>query len=55
MLSWTCMTLRPAAVLSPEMMKLSGTAMLEDTEPGTAWPDELVVAAGIVLGRSAAV
>ena len=34
------------------MMKLSGTAMLEDTVPGMDWPDVLVVVAGIGMGRS---
>ena len=32
------MTLTPAAVLSPWMMKLSGTTMLEETVPGMGWP-----------------
>ena len=47
------MTLAPAAVLSPSMMKLSGTTMLEETEPGMGWPVVVVwVDDGIVLGRS---
>ena len=32
------MMLLPAAVLSPSMMKLSGTTMLEDTLPSVVWP-----------------
>ena len=45
------MTLSPAAVLSPSMMKLSGTTMLEDTVPGMAWPVVLVVDARDRLGQ----
>ena len=55
-MSWTCMTLCPAAVLSPSMMKLSGTTMLEETVPGMGVPVVSVWVDGrIVLGRSAAV
>ena len=47
------MTLCPAAVLSPAMMKLSGTTMLEETVPGMGWPVVSVwVDGGIVMGRS---
>ena len=50
MLSWTCRTLSPAAVLSPWMTKLSGTVIDRATVAGL-----LDTGAGIALGRSAAV
>ncbi len=53
MLSCTCKTLAPDAVLSPEMTKLSGTTMLEEIEPGMGAPVVSVEVDGtIFLGRS---